>query len=162
MRTLYIVSMPRPSHHCGYSKISVITPVPTVLLPSLRVNLWLISSGRSNRKVSVRGVSSPGITISLPAWGRGRERGAGKEGQKKEGREGQRGGWIKERREEGSKNVEGDCFYCTDRNREGKKITRGIEVRTSIMVCICMCVRVHVYVYLFTYGHKLVCVHRQR
>ena len=41
------------------------TPVPTVLLPSLRVNLWFTSRGMSFLRVSVRGVSSPGITISL-------------------------------------------------------------------------------------------------
>ena len=41
------------------------TPVPTVLLPSLSVNLWLTSRGISFLRVSVRGVSSPGITISL-------------------------------------------------------------------------------------------------
>ena len=48
-----------------YLSISVMTPVPTVLLPSLRVNLWFTSRGMSFLRVSVRGVSSPGITISL-------------------------------------------------------------------------------------------------
>ena len=48
-----------------YLSISVMTPVPTVLLPSLRVNLWFTSRGISFLRVSVRGVSSPGITISL-------------------------------------------------------------------------------------------------
>ena len=41
------------------------TPVPTVLCPSLSVNLWFISRGMSFLRVSVRAVSSPGITISL-------------------------------------------------------------------------------------------------
>ena len=48
-----------------YLTISVITPVPTVLCPSLRVNLWLISRGIGFFRVSVNRALSPGITISL-------------------------------------------------------------------------------------------------
>lgn len=54
----------------SYSKIWVITPVPTLMCPSLSVNRWLTSSGTSFLSVSVRDVSSPGITICLSAQGR--------------------------------------------------------------------------------------------
>ena len=60
-----------------YSMISVMTPVPTVLCPSLSVNLCFTSRGMSCLSVSIRGVSSPGITISLS---RGRGVGEGRRG----------------------------------------------------------------------------------
>lgn len=46
-------------------RISVTRPVPMVLFPSLRVNLWPFSSTMGWRSVSVNDASSPGITISL-------------------------------------------------------------------------------------------------
>ena len=53
---------------CYYAIISVTTPVPTVLCPSLRVKRWFSSSGISDFRVKVSLASSPGITISLPGW----------------------------------------------------------------------------------------------
>lgn len=45
-------------------RMSVTRPVPIVLFPSLRVNLWPFSRTIGWRSVSVKVVSSPGITIS--------------------------------------------------------------------------------------------------
>lgn len=45
-------------------RMSVTRPVPMVLFPSLRVNLWPFSRTIGWRSVSVKEVSSPGITIS--------------------------------------------------------------------------------------------------
>lgn len=46
-------------------RMSVTRPVPMVLLPSRRVNLWPFSRTIGCRSVRVKEVSSPGITISL-------------------------------------------------------------------------------------------------
>ena len=60
----------------SYSMTFKTTPVPTVLLPSLRENRWPSSRGMSLLRVRVSSVLSPGITISFPSgsWG-GRRRG---------------------------------------------------------------------------------------
>lgn len=50
-------------------RMSVTRPVPMVLFPSLNVNLWPFSRIIGWRSVSVKVVSSPGITIS---WKKGR------------------------------------------------------------------------------------------
>lgn len=58
---------PQPQLHWSSSVvviISVTSPVPMVLFPSLRVNLWPFSRTIGWRRVSVNEVSSPGITIS--------------------------------------------------------------------------------------------------